>query len=263
MKRISLTRLFQCPALLPWRIAPGLAFLLLPFLQPLQAQKTWDFMLAPYLWFAGIEGDVSTVPGLPVAPIEVSPGEALEDTEVSLMLVFVANRGRHGISADFFYSDVQSDEELAPQLGLVLKSTSKSTVGSLCYQYNLIEGELQLFAGLRYWNIDTELSFSGGAGFLDGQQVRHSEDWIDPVFGVRGRHDFGESRFFVSGILAGGGSVFGSDYFYDLSGTVGYRWTPAIATTFGYRLYDLKYEEDEFFYDVRQAGWLVALLWNF
>ena len=28
----------------------------------------WEFKLAPYLWFAGLEGDVATSPGEPSAP---------------------------------------------------------------------------------------------------------------------------------------------------------------------------------------------------
>jgi hypothetical protein len=28
----------------------------------------WEFKLAPYLWFAGLEGDVATIPGEPSAP---------------------------------------------------------------------------------------------------------------------------------------------------------------------------------------------------
>ena len=230
---------------------------------PLNAEKAWDFTLAPYLWFAGIEGEVATIPGLPVAPIKVSPSQALEDTEASLMLAFVANKGHQGVGVDFFYSDVQSDEELVPQLGLMLKSTSKTTVASVQYHYALGETGLKLFGGARYWKIDTELAFSGGLGILDGQTVRHKEDWVDPIVGIRGRYNFGDSPFFAGGILAAGGFGIGSELFIDLTGTIGYQWTPAIATSVGYRLYDLEYEEGDFYYDVRQEGWLLALRWDF
>lgn len=28
----------------------------------------WEFKLAPYLWFAGLKGDVATIPGVPASP---------------------------------------------------------------------------------------------------------------------------------------------------------------------------------------------------
>ena len=236
---------------------------LIACLTHLHADETWDFTLTPYLWFAGIEGNVSTVPGFPVAPLKVSPREALEDTEASFMVAFAANRGQHGISGDFFYSKAVSDEELVPAFDLLLKSTSKSTVGSLYYHYTLAESGIQLFAGFRYWKVDTQLDFSGGLGFLNGRRIRHDEDWTDPVIGLRGRYGFGDSPFYGSWILATGGVLFGSDHFYDVVGTIGYQWTPTIATGIGYRLYDLKYEEGEFYYDVRQEGWLLSLRWDF
>jgi len=65
--------------------------------------------LSPYLWFAGIKGDVATVPPLPPAPIEVTPSQALEDTQAALMLLFTAKKNRHGVFFDFLYTDVESD----------------------------------------------------------------------------------------------------------------------------------------------------------
>ena len=32
------------------------------------ANEDWQFELTPYLWFAGLKGEVATVPPLPAAP---------------------------------------------------------------------------------------------------------------------------------------------------------------------------------------------------
>jgi hypothetical protein len=235
---------------------------------PAQADDGWTFRLTPYLWFAGLKGDVATIPGSPAAPIDISPSQALEDTETGLMVMVDAKRGRHGLFADFLYTDVQSDEELLPApIGLTLRSVTKTTIVSAGYQYEVFRREqavVDVLAGGRYWNIDSELRFgSGQGGPLDGRKVTHDESWIDPMLAVKGRTPLGDSRFYVQGGASVGGFGVGSDLFYDLNGAIGYQWTPSIGTAVGYRLFDVDYEDGGFLYDARQQGWQVGLTWAF
>ncbi len=226
------------------------------------AAADWEFKLAPYLWFAGLEGTAATIPGLPPAPIDISPSKALEDTETALMLAFEARKGRSGLFMDFVYSDVRSDEELIPSLGLSLRSETKSTLLTFAYEYGLLEaerGNLDLLAGARYWSVDSYLAFSGPLG-LNG---RNKESWVDPVLGVKGYHLLGSSRFYVSGAAALGGFGVGSKMFYDLNLNLGYQWNDAIGTAIGYRWFDVERDESGFFYDVQQAGFGIGLAWSF
>jgi hypothetical protein len=231
------------------------------------ATGDWRFQLTPYLWFAGLKGDVATIPGAPVAPIDISPSQAIEDTEVGLMLLVDAKRGRHGVFADFMYTDVRSDEELLPPpIGLTLRSVTKTTMVSLAYQYEVYRQEsavIDLLLGARYWDIDSELRFGSGSGLLDGQRVNHDESWIDPMLGIKGHAPLGSSRFYVEGGLGLGGFGVGSDLFYEFSAAVGYQWNKAIGTAIGYRLFDVDYEDNGFIYDATQQGWQVGLTWAF
>jgi hypothetical protein len=247
---------------------PVLALLLLVAPPSGLASDGWQYRLTPYLWFAGLKGDLATIPGAPAAPIDISPSEAIEDTETGLMLLFDARRGRHGVFADFLYTDVRSDEELLPApIALTLRSVSKTTIFSLAYQYELLRQDdtiVDLIAGARYWNIDSELRFgSGTGGPLDGRRVSNDESWIDPMLGIKGRMPLGNSAFYVEGGAGLGGFTLGSDLFYEVSGAIGYQWTPAIGTALGYRLFDVDYEDDGFVYDARQQGWQMGLTWAF
>jgi len=183
------------------------------------------------------------------------------------MLLVDAKRGEHGLFADFFYSDVRSDEDLVPQpIGLTLRSVSKTTILSLAYQYEIYNHDntiVDLVIGGRYWKVDTTLKFGGGLGFLAGKKVRNDESWIDPMVGIKGRIPLGQSAFYVQGGAGVGGLNVGSDLFYELSGTVGYQWTPTIGTAIGYRMFDVDYDDDGFEYDVRWEGWQVGLTWAF
>jgi hypothetical protein len=226
------------------------------------AAADWDFKLAPYLWFAGLEGTAATIPGLPPGEIDISPSKALEDTETALMLMFEARKGRSGLFTDLVYSDVRSDEELIPSLGLSLRSETKSTLLSFAYEYRLLQkerGSLDLLAGARYWSIDSYLAFSGPLG-LNG---RNKESWVDPLLGLKGYHLLGTSKFYVSGGAALGGFGVGSRMFYDLNFNLGYQWNDAIGTVVGYRWFDVDRDESGFVYDVRQAGFGLGLSWSF
>ena len=222
----------------------------------------WEFKLAPYLWFAGLEGDVATIPGVPPAPIDVSPSDAIQDTEAALMLMFEARKGRHGLFVDFIYTDVRSKDEVFPNLGVSLRSVSKSTVLSGAYQYRLVQGEgnnLDLLGGLRYWEVDSALSFTGPLQ-VSG---RNKEDWVDPFIGLKGYHRFGATKFYTSYGAAVGGFDAGSKLFYDLNVNLGYQWTDAIGTVVGYRLFDVDYDHKGFLWDVQQAGFGLGLAWSF
>ena len=75
-----------------------IAIIMLLLVAPaVNAESDWNFRLTPYAWFAGVKGNASTIPGAPVVPIEVSPSEALSDSQVSAMLIFEAKQNQHGV----------------------------------------------------------------------------------------------------------------------------------------------------------------------
>jgi len=245
-------------------LIPAILMLMVPLW--VQAEDDWNYKLTPYIWLAGLKGTVSTIPGAPSVPIDVSPSDAVNDTEASLMLLFEAKKQRHGVLIDLLYSDVRSTEDLIPAINLTMQSISKSTIFSIAYLHELHKKEqtvVDFFAGARYWKVDTELQFGGGLGILAGQQIRSAESWVDPFIGIKVRTLLGGSRFYVAGGVAAGGFGVGSDSFYDVTANVGYQWSKTIGTTLGYRLFDVEYEEGSFLYDVKQEGWLLGLTWAF
>lgn len=255
--------LFKMTQLGVWMLFLGL----LLGCHPVIADDSWHFRLSPYIWFAGLKGDVGTIPSLPAAPVDISASDALQDTEASFMILLDARKRRHGVFADLLYSDVQSDEELVPQpIGLKMKSTSKTTIVTLAYQYELYGRDrtvVDLLAGVRYWDIDSELRFKGGLGILAGRKITNDESWFDPILGLKGRAPIGNSQFYLAGGAAVGGFGVGSDHFYEISANVGYQWSKSIGTALGYRMFDVDYRDDGYVYDVKQQGLQVGLTWNF
>ena len=239
---------------------------LLAYAGIVHAEGDWDFRLSPYGWFAGVKGNASTIPGAPVAPIEVTPSEALSDSQASAMLIFEAKQGKHGALLDLIYTDSESDTTLIDAINLTLKSISRNKIYSVAYEYELYNQEksvVDVFAGLRYWKVDTIMEFGGGLGLLAGQSIRAAESWVDPLIGIKARTALGDSNFYAVGWLAGGGFGVGSDSFYDVSANIGYQWNKSIGTTLGYRLFNVDYENGSFLYDMQQEGWALGLTWAF
>ena len=244
---------------------PLLAVLL--YASPGLADDNWRFNLTPYLWFAGLKGDVATIPGAPAAPIDISPKDALDDTETGIMVMLDAKKGRHGIYTDIIYTDVRSDTSLVPApINLTLRSKTKTTIFTLAYEYEVYRNNatsVDLLAGARYWNLDSELKFGNGLGLLAGRKVSNEESWIDPVVGAKGHAPLGNTRFYIDGGIGFGGFGVGSDNFFEWNAAVGYQWTKDIGTALGYRMFDVDYDDDGFLYDVRQEGWQLGLTWSF
>lgn len=230
------------------------------------ADSDWDFRLTPYIWFAGVEGDVSTIPGGPSVPLDISASDVLSDTEASFMVLFEAKKQKHGLLIDILYSKVESDDELVPEINLNLKSISRSKIFTAAYSYEIYKKEqtvVDVFGGARYWDVDMTLAFGGGLGLLAGRTLEIKDSWVDPLIGIKARTPLGNSKFYTAGALLVGGFGIGSDSFYDVAANIGYQWSKTIGTTLGYRLFDVDYDKDSFKYNAKQEGWQIALSWAF
>ena len=231
-----------------------------------QAEDNWKFALTPYAWFAGVKGNASTIPGAPVVPIEVTPSEALSDSQASAMVIFEAKQKKHGVLVDLMSTDSESDTTLVDAINLTLKSISRNKIYSGAYEYEFYSQDktvIDVFAGVRYWKVDTIMEFGGGLGLLAGQRIRSAESWVDPMLGIKARTALGESKFYSVAWLSVGGFGVGSDSFYDVSVNIGYQWNKAIGTALGYRLFNVDYEIGSFLYDMQQEGLILGLTWAF
>lgn len=231
-----------------------------------QAADDWHFLLAPYVWFAGAEGDLTAVPGQPATGIDVSAIDALEGTEASFMLMFEAKKRRHGFLFDVFYSDVLQENQTTAEGSLNWKASLQETLVTAGYTYELYKtphAVINVIGGLRYWEVDNSLEFKFSSGSAQDVNVHNSEHWVDPLAGVDAKVRLGDSAAYLACFLGAGGASGGSDSFYDLTATVGYQLTDTIIASVGYRLFDVDYENDSFVYDVKQEGWLLGLVWVF
>jgi hypothetical protein len=229
------------------------------------AGDSWEFHIAPYAWLAGLDGSVATLPGLPPADIDIDfYDDILGNINGAFMLVGEARKGRFGITMDLVYTDIETDSAIPGQNFTTLTSQTTNWIVSAAGFYRMMANDqafIDGLAGVRYWSADSELTLSGGPA--GSYAIDNSEDWFDPIIGVKGLTRLGESRFFVSGFLLIGGFGAGSDFLWDVNANLGYQWGEIFSTTIGYRYLDVDYEDDGFLYDVAQHGPTLGLSWRF
>ena len=214
----------------------------------------WEFQLAPYAWLSGQNGKVATLPGLPPSDVDVDFYDDIwGNINLAGMLVGEARKGRFGLFADIVYTNIEM-EDPAPYgiLYSAVDTQTKSWIVSIAGLYRLVDHQrrfLDVIAGARYWSVNTDLTLK--AGLLPERSVTNSEDWLDPLIGLKGMSALGNSKFFISGciVIGGFGVNTSSDFFWDTSINLGYHWTKGFSTTLGYRYVDVDYEKDDFLYD--------------
>jgi hypothetical protein len=206
----------------------------------------WHFILAPYLWMSGIEGEVS-VANLPSVPVDASFSDILDNFDFGLEGHFEARKNRVGLVFDFIWSDlgvpVAPEAELAD---FTVDVRQLITEGFVFYRAasggrSDNPAHLDLLVGMRYTGTKTRLTAETSAGNdLSGEFVELS--WVDALAGLKFRAPLG-SRVAILGRtdLAG----FGSNLTWNLEGDLAFRASEHWVLGAGWRYMDIEYEEGE------------------
>jgi hypothetical protein len=226
--------------------------------------QEWRVSIAPYFWATGMSGKAGVL-GLPPQDFDVDFSDILENLDFALMAAGEARYGPWSFGFDFMYSDLGAS--VGTPRGIVaddIDIDSTLLVGTLVGGYAVWSDDkahLDVVAGARVWSVDTEFKFDGGA--LDGRSRSDGATWVDPMVGVKGRVDLGDSSFFLAGWGLVGGFGVGSDFSWDAMASLGYEFSESVAVTVGYRGLGVDYSEDGFVFDVTQHGPILGASFQF
>ena len=238
----------------------------------------WTFSLTPYLWAAGLYGDV-TVRGN-TASISSSFIDTLQtsDSVLGFQGHFEARRGRLGGFIDGTYMKLGEDDIAVGPLSV--DATQELTFVEFGLLYRVADlpwesgggdptfnsplgAHIDVYGGGRYTHIGAELEFPIGAS-VDG-----SRDWVDPIVGMRVTGDLSEHWQIILGGDVGGFGV-NSNFAWSAVGLLSYRFemldlhSSAVA---GYRAlgqdYDAGSGANRFQWDVTMHGPIIGLMLRF
>ncbi len=240
----------------------------------LKAQDTssdWVFSVAPYVWAAGISGDVGLFGRKPIE-LDMKFSDIFQDLKFAGMGVVEAHNGQFGVFGDVMYINIEADEGIRRTVGgvpLALDATvnTESFVATMMGEYRAVNDEtmtLDLMAGIRVWDVGNDISVKLTAGGAD--LARFSGDdgasWVDPMIGFKTRINTDMPLYFTGWGMIGGAGI-GSDLSWDAMAGIGYQWTDNFSTVAGYRALGVDYSNDGFVFDVVQQGAFIGGVFNF
>lgn len=202
----------------------------------------WNFEITPYVWYAGLEGDV-TINGTETE-FEKDASDLLDAVEVggSVRLGAEYNRFLAGAQVDYFsLSTDELDVEDQPQGGS-LDSKMLLTEGAVGYRVDgWAEGQsFGLMLGVRNLHIENDLSVEGQDDLSRDNDVTDAMFYVLPSLPVLPSMIEGLRFNPVLGIGAGD-----SDLAFELFPQFQYQITETVAARLGYRTVGWKFKGDD------------------
>jgi hypothetical protein len=241
--------------------APALAADLPP---PPPVEPMWNGSVSVYGWLANMDGDVG-IDGLGPVDISSSGGSIFDILDGFFMASGELRYGAWGIFGDFIWVDLGESRTSAS--GYDSATVGVSTIvgtGALTYTFvDTPEATVQAMAGARVWSVDTDLKL--GLDLLGNSTTTSASEtieWVDPLVGARASWQLTE-HINASAVGAIGGFGAGSDFMWDVAGTVGYTFTPGFVASVGFRALGVNYDDNGDVVDVTAWGPLAGLTIRF
>ncbi|MEN8807871.1 MAG: hypothetical protein ABF291_10350 [Desulfobacterales bacterium] len=187
--------------------------------------SSWEFRVAPYMWFISLVGDV-TVRGQE-SDLDLNFSDIWDELNIAGMLTFDARKGKWGIFGDTIGANLGKKKTVG---GIRIHPTVKLALLTAGGSYQLGKWKLSSAAGkevpvvtldgmfgVRYTYLDIDLDF---------KRIRDAsghKDWFDPLIGARAFFDLSDHWALSLQGNVGGFGV-GSDFTWGAMCTIGYRF---------------------------------------
>lgn len=224
----------------------------------------WSMEIAPYVWAAGLEGDIAPFPRAPTAEVDVGFKDILKHLDMAGMVFAKLRYQRFAGYTDLVFTSISADADTP--FGVLFDEADADNdifIGTFGGAYRAIESEhasLDLLVGARVWSVDTELRLEGG--LLPDQKFEANENWVDPVVGLQGLYRF-DNGIFLTSLLHVGGFGAASDLTWDAFGAAGYQFNDTISAIAGYRHMEVDYHHNGFIFDVELSGPVIGMTVRF
>jgi len=259
-----LAGLFVKPSLL---VTACLALAVLPPAEGAENASV-EVELAPYIWLAGIDGDVSA--GGRSAGFDQSFSDLISEVDAGFMGMGVVRYKRLVVFGQFDYIELSSDADLKVDIGpdplptgTKLDGQVDTTIatGALGWHFDIFgKHELELLLGARRLSLDMKLE-------SEGNSVSESEDITDTIVVLSPTIHVSEKWMFKP--ILSYGIAGDSDTTYELQPQLHYRLSSDLTLGVAYRRlhYDVssgqKNTVDYREFDGDISGMLIGVAWSF
>jgi len=201
--------------------------------------SSWRFEITGYGWGTNVTGQTGIGP-FPTSSMFMSFADILRHFQGALMGAFVARNDNFIVGLDVILSRIGAGVNFrdptsalfGDHASVTLSQAIVTAFGGLRIPVGPPNLELYGTLGARYFHMRTTLDLSFPVTGFESHFAL-TKDWADPVAGLAAHYAVND-KWFVNFLTDLGGldnSATGQ-----VLGSVGYNWTPSIATTLGYRV---------------------------
>ncbi len=238
------------------------------------APKEWWVTLAADSWVTAVDGTLG-IRGFDVSA-DMGMDEVLKNLEFAYMGFVEAGYRRWSLGVDGIYARLSDSQSFRRgPLSAEAKLKQEQAFITVRAQYRLVQAQrwtLDGFAGFR-WNylsfktdLTTRLDFQHPLlERFNRTRTRNfnlSEDWFDPIVGMRSVIRLTDHWFVQTAGDIGGFGV-GSRLTWQALGGIGYEFSNGFSTLVGYRALAIDYSKGNFRVDTVSHGPLVAIAYTF
>lgn len=227
--------------------------------------------ITPYMWAAGLDGDISPFRRGPTIGVEKSFSEVMDDLNFGGFINIWGRYDRFVLWGDVMYVDTTDSRNTGPLPAFTIpgvgaippggniaaKVDTKQFNATLLGGYRVIDtGQYTLDAlgGARLWQISNDVKLTGSLGGMSGS-VSYDESfgWVDPLIGLRVFRPLTEKLSLLAQADIGGFGI-GSDLTWSALATVNFVFSDRFSASMGYKVLDVDYDHDGHVYDTRLGG---------
>ncbi|MGZ3528529.1 MAG: hypothetical protein ACXVAO_12600 [Vulcanimicrobiaceae bacterium] len=217
--------------------------------------NSWQYEATPYLWAAGVSGTTRVGSRLPEVNVDASFSDITKNLSGGLMGALEARKDRWGVLFDLIYIKLSKDSRplLGGRLGIASADFTES-IFQLAGAYRVsdsITTPVDVLAGVRYTNLDADLSLSSSPLLPSGASRSGSVNWTDGFVGVRIGQQLTDRWALVGYADIGGG---GTKKSWQYIVGANYCYSDKMTGKFGYRALSMDYDKPEFLYNMKTAG---------
>ncbi|MCL7714925.1 hypothetical protein [Stenotrophomonas mori] len=217
----------------------------------------WRFQLTPYVWMAGLDGQVRPFSGAPLVDVDRPFSKLLNDLDAAAFVTGTARRDRFVLQADFSHASVSSSGTLP--IGLPARAKVRQTSLTVTGGYNwtpTAAASVDLMGGLRNWDIKATVEVPGLV------KAHSNSSFTDPIVAARWRQSLAPRW---STLVYGdtGGFGVGSRSTWQLLGAVNYAALDNLHLSLGYRHLSVDYRDGGRRLDFSQGGPMLGVTWLF
>ncbi|MFC5386631.1 hypothetical protein ACFPLB_11735 [Aquamicrobium segne] len=243
-------------------------------------QPSWALQITPYMWAAGLDGNISPFRRGPTLAVEKSFSDVMDSLNFGGFLDIWARSDRFIFSGNLMYVSTSENhgtgllpEITIPGLGSIPAGTSvdaefdsRQFMATLQGGYRVIDTPqltLDALAGARFWRIsnDVTLTVNLGDGSVNGS-YGEKFGWVDPVAGLRVFVPITEKLSLqAQGDIGGFGA--GSDLTWSALATLNYVVTDHFSVSAGYKVLNVDYERSGHVFDTRLSGPVLGVTYRF